>query len=189
MHDVEFVEQAAMADQLAVEAAQGRALVAGHEGGRAFGRPAVDTHLVHGDSHQRLHPGEEERASLLTVFGVQIERSGGPLRHHFSHGFPRSRQVAQMVTRLCCSGAGCSCSGARAPGGAWGASPIPPGSLALARACGCACSRSTPAIRSPAPGTNRASPKGCAAHRCRFTPSGLAWDEHTEGLVEGCWAR
>ena len=53
--------------------AERRALVAGHEGGGAVPGLAVGPHLVERYPDQGLHAGEEERAGLLAVLGLEVE--------------------------------------------------------------------------------------------------------------------
>ena len=74
--DAMLLEQRGYARQGEVVSAERRSLVAGDKcGGVEIGQP-VAPHLVHGQTHQGLHPGEVDGTGLLRVFVVKLHLVG-----------------------------------------------------------------------------------------------------------------
>ena len=67
------VQELPLALERLVEATEGRAAVAGDEGGGAQSAALVGTMLIEGQPHQRLDAGEEDAAFLQCVLGLQGE--------------------------------------------------------------------------------------------------------------------
>ena len=72
-HHVMRVQELPLALERLVEAAEGRAAVAGDEGSGAQSAALVGTMLIEGQPHQRLDAGEEDAAFLQCVLGLQGE--------------------------------------------------------------------------------------------------------------------
>ena len=78
-----------MGDDLAVVAAERRALIPGDERGGAVARLTIGAHLVDRHSHQGLHTGEEVLAVAFAVLGLEIGGlAASPLVHHVGHLVP-----------------------------------------------------------------------------------------------------
>ena len=87
------LEQRPAVDELAVEAAEGRALVAGDEPGGAQAVATVGPHLVERHPHQRLDAGEEELAVTSGVLRLEVEHLDPAGRQHVGHRRPLLDEV------------------------------------------------------------------------------------------------
>jgi hypothetical protein len=76
-------EELAVALERQVEPAEGRAAIAGDEGGGAQAATAIGAMLLEGEADQRLDAGQEDDALFLRVLGIQRERVGSG-----GHGSP-----------------------------------------------------------------------------------------------------